>query len=73
MLHAALDYAVREPEIRTGAPDANDEHVWSSLQSAPGCVLVTGDRALIETTIPRSAVSSPIQFVEALSKQARFI
>lgn len=59
---------VREPEPRPGAPDDNDEHVWSLVQSETGCVLVTGDRALIASSLPRSAVLSPAQFVQLPSK-----
>lgn len=59
---------VREPEKRTGSPDVNDEHVWSLVQSEPGCVLITGDRALAATSMTRSAVLSPRQFVQSLSR-----
>ncbi|MBA3505300.1 MAG: putative toxin-antitoxin system toxin component, PIN family [Betaproteobacteria bacterium] len=64
----AANAIVREPEHRAGAPDANDQHVWSLVQSEPRCVLVTGDHALIEHPPRQSPVLSPRQFVEALSK-----
>ncbi|HVE50934.1 MAG TPA: putative toxin-antitoxin system toxin component, PIN family [Casimicrobiaceae bacterium] len=64
----AANGIVREPETRPGAPDINDEHVWSLIQSREGCVLVTGDQALIETPAPRSAVLSPRQFIRSLSQ-----
>ena len=63
----AANAIVREPEHRAGAPDANDQHVWSMVQSQPGCVLVTGDHALIQLPPRQSPVLSPRQFVEALS------
>lgn len=64
----ASNAIVREPEPRRGAPDANDEHVWSLVQSEPGCVLVTGDRALLTHPPRQSPVISSRQFVEALSR-----
>lgn len=64
----AANGIVREPENRPGAPDIHDEHVWSLVQSKPGCVLVTGDQALIDTGIPQSAVLSPRQFVQLVLK-----
>ena len=64
----ASNAIVREPKPRDGASDANDEHVWSLVQSEPGCVLVTGDHALIEHPPRLAPVISPRQFVEALSK-----
>jgi hypothetical protein len=42
----ATNAIVREPEPRTGAPDTNDDHLWSLVQSETNCVLVTGDQAL---------------------------
>ena len=64
----ASNAIVREPKFHPGAPDANDEHVWSLVQSEAGCALVTGDHALIEHPPRQSPVISPRQFVEALSR-----
>lgn len=59
---------VREPEARTGAPDAKDDHLWSLLQSQPNSVLVTGDLALAKTPPPKSRVLQPRKFVTIFSK-----
>ena len=57
---------VREPEARTGAPDAKDNHLWSLLLDLPGSVLVTGDLALGRKPPPGSDVLSPREFVSSL-------
>lgn len=59
---------VREPEARTGAPDAKDSHLWSLLHGLPGSVLVSGDRALAESPPPKSAVLQPREFADLLQK-----
>lgn len=64
----AASAIVREPEHRAGAPDANDQHVWSLVQDQPSGVLVIGDHALIEHPPRHSTVISPRQFVEASSR-----
>jgi putative PIN family toxin of toxin-antitoxin system len=64
----ASNAIVREPEARPAAPDPNDERVWSLVESGPGYVLVTGDRALIERSPRQAPVISLRQFIEALSK-----
>lgn len=66
----AANGIVREPENRPGVPDIGDEHVWSLLKSQPGCILVTGDHALIATSTPRSTVLSPRQFEQTASRQS---
>jgi len=57
---------VREPATRTGAPDTNDNHLWSLLLDLPGSVLVTGDLALARKPPRKSDVlsraSSPRSF-----------
>jgi putative PIN family toxin of toxin-antitoxin system len=58
---------VREPQARTGAPDAKDNHLWSLVQDQPGSVLVTGDLALARKPPPGSDVLSPGQFARNLS------
>lgn len=57
---------VREPEARTGAPDAKDDHLWSLLQSQANSVLVTGDHALAKSSPPKSSVLTPREFVDQL-------
>ena len=57
---------VREPEARTGAPDAKDNHLWSLLLDQPGSVLVTGDLALGRKPPPGSDVLAPREFVSSL-------
>lgn len=59
---------VREPEARTGAPDAKDNHLWSLLHAQPGSVLVTGDLALARKPPPQSDVLSPREFAAQLSR-----
>ena len=60
----AANAIVREPEARTGAPDAKDDHLWSLLQSEAKTVLVTGDHALAESPPPKSAVLTPREFAD---------
>lgn len=60
----ATNAIVREPEPRTGAPDAKDDHIWSLVQSEANCVLVTGDHALAGSPPPKSVVLQPRQFVD---------
>lgn len=59
---------VREPESRTGAPDAKDDHLWSLLHDQPGSALVTGDLALGRKPPPGSDVLSPREFASQLSR-----
>lgn len=62
----AANAIVREPEARTGAPDAKDDHLWSLLQGQANSVLVTGDHALAESPPLKSAVLQPREFVDLL-------
>ena len=64
----ATNAIVREPEARTGAPDAKDNHLWSLLHGQPGSVLVTGDRALAQNPPPKSPVLQPREFAGLLQK-----
>ena len=57
---------VREPEARSGAPDAKDNHLWSLLEGQPNSVLVTGDHALARNPPPKSAVLQPREFADLL-------
>jgi putative PIN family toxin of toxin-antitoxin system len=62
----AANAIVREPEARTGAPDAKDDHLWALLQSEAKTVLVTGDHALAKSPPPVSAVLAPREFAALL-------
>ena len=62
----AANAIVREPEPRTGAPDAGDDHLWSLVQSEPNRVLVTGDRALAQNPPRMGSVLAPRQFIDSL-------
>ena len=62
----ATNAIVHEPEPRTGAPDTNDDHLWSLVQSEANCVLVTGDHALVASPPPKAHVLQPRQFVDLL-------
>jgi hypothetical protein len=55
------------PEPRTGAPDKNDEHIWSLVQSEPK-VLVAGDHALVANPTSKLHVFQPRRFVDLLPK-----
>jgi len=63
----AANAIVREPALRTGAPDANDNHLWALVQCEVNCVLVTGDRLSVMSPPPNVAVLLPRQFVDSLS------
>ncbi len=60
----AANAIVREPEARTGAPDATDDHLWSLVQAEPNCVLVTGDLALAKDPPPNFDILLPRQFAD---------
>lgn len=62
----ATNAIVREPEARTGAPDAKDNHLWSLLQSQANSVLVTGDLALAKSPPEKSTVLEPREFAALL-------
>lgn len=62
----AIHAIVREPEARTGAPDAKDNHLWSLVQSQANSVLVTGDHALAKSPPPKSNVLQPREFAGLL-------
>jgi len=66
LIAIATHAIVREPEARTGAPDAKDNHLWSLVQSETNSVLVTGDHALAENPPPKSDVLQPREFVDLL-------
>lgn len=45
-------------------PDKRDQHLWDLLQTVPGCMLVTGEDALLRSDHFPGRVLSPRQFVE---------
>jgi putative PIN family toxin of toxin-antitoxin system len=63
----AANAVVREPAPHDGAPDANDAHVWALVESGANCVLVTGDKQLLEHRWPSPCVITPRQFLEFLT------
>ena len=54
----------REPGTPSKAPDAGDDHLWSLLASYADCLLVTGDRLLIENPPRRRSVISARDFID---------
>ena len=64
----AANAIVREPKHRDGAPDVNDTHVWSLVESNPNYALVTGDRLLVDLRSPKPRVVTPRQFVDLLGR-----
>ena len=64
----AANAIVREPAQRDGALDTNDALVWSLAESGRNCVLVTGDRPLLEHRPQKSQGVTPRQFVERLAE-----
>ena len=63
----AIHAIVREPETRTGAPDAKDNHLWSLLDSEKNSVLVTGDLALTRKPPAKSPAISPREFLTLIA------
>lgn len=53
---------IRDPPPRSGAPDANDAHLWALALEAAEVVLVTGDAALIASPPASVIVLSPRDF-----------
>ena len=57
--------AVREPMgTAEQAPDRWDQHLWALLAAAPGALLVTGDRELMEQPPHGVTVLAPANFVK---------
>jgi uncharacterized protein len=48
----------------SAAPDPGDDHLWALAQSEPDCVLVTGDRLLVDSPPGGVSVISPREFLE---------
>ena len=61
----AANAMVREavPTEKT-APDPGDQHLWDLLAGAPGAVLVTGDKRLLENAPIHTSVVQPGTFIE---------
>jgi predicted nucleic acid-binding protein len=60
---------VREPgPAASAAPDAGDEHLWALLSTVTGSVLVTGDRALLESPPVEVSVLSPRAFSDSIGR-----
>ncbi len=58
---------IRHPASQTGAPDPDDDHLWSLVLDTPGSWLVTGDMALVGSPPAAVRVLLPREFVEALA------
>ena len=59
----ASNAIVRDPVVRSGAPDKKNNHLWSLLQDQASSVLVTGDLALAKNLPRNSTVLQPREFV----------
>ncbi|MGD0959175.1 MAG: putative toxin-antitoxin system toxin component, PIN family [Methylomonas sp.] len=56
----------REPDQSLAAPEPGDDHLWALMATHKGCVLVTGDRLLLENPPDFASVISLRSFVELL-------
>ncbi len=54
----------RESSALSKAPDPGDDHLWALLTSYAECLLVTGDRLLVDKPPGSSAVISARDFLE---------
>ena len=54
----------REPSAPSQAPDPGDDHLWALLASDAECLLVTGDRLLVENPPRSSSVISARDFID---------
>lgn len=54
----------RGPSAPSRAPDLGDDHIWALLSSDAECLLVTGDRLLVENPPRSDAVISARDFVD---------
>ena len=54
----------REPGVPAKAPDPGDDHLWALLTSDAECLLVTGDRLLVENPPRSNSVISARGFVD---------
>lgn len=65
-LVAALQLIGRVVPLGVGpaCPDPRDQHLWDLVATEPACILVTGERALLQSDHFPGRVLSPRQFVE---------
>jgi uncharacterized protein len=59
---------IRDPPPRSGAPDANDAHLWALALEGAETVLVTGDAALIAAPPATVVVMSPRDFWDSAQR-----
>ena len=65
LLSALVANAIwREPSTSSKAPDSDDDHLWSLLASEAKCLLVTGDKLLIDNPPRNSSVISARSFID---------
>ena len=65
LLNALVANAIwREPSAPSKAPDPGDDHLWALLTSDAECLLVTGDRLLVENPPRSSSVISARDFID---------
>ena len=58
---------IRHPASQTGAPDPDDDHLWSLVLDTPGSWLVTGDIALGHSPPDSVRMLSARVYVEAVA------
>lgn len=56
----------REPNQSFAAPEPGDDHLWALMAMHRGCLLVTGDRLLLDNPPDFASVVSIQSFVELL-------
>lgn len=54
----------REPPAPAEAPDPGDDHLWALLATQAECILVTGDRLLVENPPKEHSVMSARAYVD---------
>lgn len=59
----------REPAEAASAPDPKDDHLWRLLAAVPGSILITGDRALLQSPPEHASVLSPRSYLAILRKK----
>ncbi len=61
----------REPHQPLAAPEPGDDHLWALMAAHKGCILVTGDRLLLDNPPDFASVISPRSFIELLGWVAK--
>lgn len=56
----------RDPHQSVAAPEPGDDHLWALMAAHKGCVLVTGDRLLLDNPPNFASVMSPRSFAGLL-------